>query len=61
MDKTKIYYLDGRAFFDSPNSIRVRVWFRLWLQVVHQYTKNDVLATLVVDNKVAHLVFDRTP
>ena len=58
---TKICYLDGGASFDLPNSVRVMVWLRLYLQVAYQYTRNDVLATSVVNDEVARLVFDRTP
>ena len=56
-----ICYLDGGAFFDPSNSVRVRVLFCLELQVVKQCTRNNVVVTFVMDDEVAHLVSDRTP
>ena len=52
---TKTRYLDIGAFLDPPNVVGLMMWLRLYLQMIHKYSRQDVLVASIVDNKVAYL------
>jgi len=56
---TQICYLDTWTFLDPPNVIGMMIQLCLYFQVIHKYSRDDILAAFIVNDKIAYLILDR--